>query len=209
MDEQDAVLDRVLAALRPLPAVDDSAKARLLIAVAAERERDRERATRQRSGPRRIGRWATAAALLAAAAVAAVYWPGYLRTQGTQRREAAAEQIHPAIIAPTASSPARLAGADASVGAETAPQQVQVVLRAPDASRVRVVGDFNGWDQAQAPMTRDPVSRLWSTTLSLRPGRHVYAFVVDDTIWMRDPRAPAARDADFGHPGSVLLVGRP
>ena len=209
MDEQDAVLDRVLAALRPLPAVDDSAKARLLIAVAAERERDREHAARQRSGPSRIARWAMPAALLAAVAVATVYVPGYLRTQGTQSREAVAEPSRPVVGAANAPSPARLAGVDASTGAETAPQLVQLVLRAPDASRVRVVGDFNGWDQAQAPMTRDSVSRLWSATLSVRPGRHVYAFVVDDTIWMRDPRAPAARDADFGRPGSVLLVGRP
>jgi hypothetical protein len=58
-------------------------------------------------------------------------------------------------------------------------------------------------------MTRDPASGLWSETLALRPGRHVYAFVVDDSVWMRDPRTPAADDADFGRPGSVLLVGRP
>jgi hypothetical protein len=58
-------------------------------------------------------------------------------------------------------------------------------------------------------MTRDQASGLWSQTLALRPGRHIYAFVVDDSVWMRDPRTPAASDADFGRPGSVLLVGRP
>ena len=209
MDDQDAVLDQVLAELRPLPAVDDSAKARLLIAVAAERERDREQALRRRSTSSRFTRWAMSAALLAALAVGTVYLPGYVRMRTGQPRRGAPEPSRPVVVTANAPSPARLAGADASTGAETAPQQVQLVLRAPDASRVRVVGDFNGWDQAQAPMTRDPVSRLWSTTLSLRPGRHVYAFVVDDTIWMRDPRAPAAKDADFGRPGSVLLVGRP
>jgi len=26
---------------------------------------------------------------------------------------------------------------------------------------------------------------------------------------MRDPRMPQSRDADFGRPGSVLLVGQP
>jgi len=36
-----------------------------------------------------------------------------------------------------------------------------------------------------------------------------YAFIVDDSIWMRDPRMPQSRDADFGRPGSVLLVGQP
>ena len=209
MDEQDAVLDRVIASLRPLPAVDDLAKARLLIAVAAERERDREHAARQRAGAGRIARWAMRAGLLAAVGLATIYVPRYISANGTRSPETGAGPSRPIAVTTNAPSSARLAGADASASSETAPQEVQLVLRAPDASRVRVVGDFNGWDQAQAPMTRDPVSRLWSTTLSLRPGRHVYAFVVDDTIWMRDPRAPAARDADFGRPGSVLLVGRP
>src|ERR1041385_6940013 len=45
-------VDRVVEALRPLPDVDESAKARLLVAVAAERERDRERASRRTVSPR-------------------------------------------------------------------------------------------------------------------------------------------------------------
>ncbi|MEO7456529.1 MAG: isoamylase early set domain-containing protein, partial [Gemmatimonadaceae bacterium] len=81
--------------------------------------------------------------------------------------------------------------------------------KAPTAGSVRVVGDFNAWDKERAPMLRDAQTGLWTVTLSLRPGRHVYAFVVDDSIWMRDPRSVAAPDADFGRPGSVLLVGRP
>jgi hypothetical protein len=54
---------------------------------------------------------------------------------------------------------------------------------------------------------RDSASGLWSISLALRPGRHVYAFLVDDTVWVQDPRAMEAPDADFGRPGSVLLVG--
>jgi len=74
---------------------------------------------------------------------------------------------------------------------------------------VSVVGDFTGWDATKAVMTRDSGSGLWTATVSLPAGRHVYAFLVDDSVWVRDPRAPAAPDADFGRPGSVLLVGRP
>ena len=83
------------------------------------------------------------------------------------------------------------------------------MLRAPSAHRVSVVGDFNGWDTHANTLMRDPASGLWSATVALRPGRHVYAFIVDDSIWMRDPRMPQSRDADFGRPGSVLLVGQP
>ena len=56
-------------------------------------------------------------------------------------------------------------------------------------------------------LTRDPASGLWSGTVVLRPVA-TYAFI-DDSIWMRDPRMPQAHDADFGRPGSVLLVGKP
>jgi 1,4-alpha-glucan branching enzyme len=107
------------------------------------------------------------------------------------------------VAAASSAGPARLAGD--VIGMKT----VQVVLRAPDARRVSVVGDFNGWDAHADVMTRDAATSLWSHSMALRPGRHVYAFVVDDSVWMRDPRSPAAPDADFGRPGSVLLVGQP
>jgi hypothetical protein len=200
IDERDAVIDRVVESLRPLPVVDDAAKARLLIAVAAERERDRESAMRRHT-PRRMSRWI----IRGTGVVAAAALIGAILLRNTQQTEAPVRTV----VSPTPAPAVRLAGSDARTDAESAPQSVELVLRAPSASNVRVVGDFNGWDQDQAPMKRDAASGLWSVTLSLRPGRHIYAFVVDDTLWMRDPRAPAAKDADFGRPGSVMLVGRP
>lgn len=198
-DHLDDTMQRVVAALRPLPDVDDAAKARVLVAVAAERHRDREAPLkRMTSRPRR---WVVRAVGLAAAAVVAAV---------LLRAPSASEEPTPDMAAASsiASAPnAQLATADAD--RSIALQSVQLVLRAPAAARVRVVGDFNAWDGSRAVMTRDPESGLWTATLALRPGRHVYAFIVDDSIWMRDPRAPAAADADFGRPGSVLLVGRP
>ena len=203
MDERDVMLDRVVESLRPLPLVDDSAKARLLIAVAAERERDRERAV-SRHAPRHTRRWIVrgAGAAAAAALIAAIL------LRDTQPAAPAAP-VRTAAVPSAPTSPARLANRNAGSSVDAALTSVELVLRAPAASNVRVVGDFNGWDRDQAPMKRDAASGLWSVTLSLKAGRHVYAFVVDDTLWMRDPRAPAAKDVDFGRPGSVLLVGRP
>ena len=86
---------------------------------------------------------------------------------------------------------------------------VQFVFRSPGARRVSVVGDFTGWQAGTLVMTRDSGSNLWSASVALSPGRHVYAFLMDDTVWVRDPRAPAAPDADFGRPGSILLVPQP
>jgi hypothetical protein len=198
-DEREAMIDRIANELRALPTVDDSAKARVLIAVAAERERAREEV--RRSVRRRGGRtwWIISGASIAAAAMI-----GALLLRAPQRSNGVAVTAHVSTQAAT-----RLAARDAASEAAAVREPVQLVFRAPNASSVRVVGDFNEWDRERAPMTRDAASGLWSVTLSLRPGRHVYAFVVDDTLWVRDPRAAAAPDADFGRPGSVLLVGRP
>ena len=201
LDERDVLINRVVESLRPLPVVDDAAKARLLIAVAAERERDRERAIRGHAS-RQLNRWIVPGmGVLAAAALI-----GTVLVRTAPQR---AEPERTAASSPVPRSAARLAGRDAAAGADAARTSVELVLRAPAASSVRVVGDFNGWGEEQAPMQRDVASGLWSVTLALKAGRHVYAFVVDDTLWIRDPRAPAAKDADFGRPGSVLLVGRP
>ena len=199
-DETDETIIRIAAALRPLPEVDPAQKARVLVAVAAERERARER--RLHAGRRR--RIAGGLAFAAAAGLLSAVWLRETRprTPGVATLPAAAARTAAVAPAPAAVD-ARLAGEAVGV------KSVQVVLRAPDARRVSVVGDFNGWDARADAMTRDAASGLWSHTLALRPGRHVYAFVVDDSVWMRDPRGPAAPDADFGRPGSVLLVGQP
>jgi len=84
---------------------------------------------------------------------------------------------------------------------------VKFVFVAPQASKVSVVGDFNGWDATTTPMVRTPNSSLWTVTLPLTTGRHVYSFVVDGSSWNADPAAPLAPDDGFG-PKSVRIVGR-
>ena len=76
------------------------------------------------------------------------------------------------------------------------------------ASRVSLVGDFNGWDAKATPMQKAvPQGTYWSVTLPLSAGRHLYAFVVDSQ-WVADQHAPLAPDDGFGRPNSVRLVGR-
>ena len=82
---------------------------------------------------------------------------------------------------------------------------VKFVLIAPQASRVAVVGDFNGWDETETPAVRQ-ADGTWSTFVSLRPGRHVYSFIVDGQF-IRDPAAPMAPDDGFGQNNSVIVVG--
>lgn len=212
-DDADETIARIAAALRPLPDVDPAQKARVLVAVAAERER--ARTARTRSG--RLWRVVGAAGTVAAGLVASLMLSDRSATSptgpasATTNVAAPATTTAPAVAAtPAAESATAAASQLAARDADgVVMQPVQLVFRAPDARRVSVVGDFNGWDPKATTMTRDGASGIWSQTLALRPGRHVYAFVVDDSVWARDPRSPAASDADFGRPGSVLLVGRP
>ena len=206
-DETDETITRIAAALRQLPAVDPTHRARVLVAVAAERDRARE------SRMRAARRWRLAGSmgLAAAAVLALIVWKreagaGRIAARATVRTATASAPASASAAHPAPSATTHLAASDA---AGVTPLPVQLVLRAPAAHRVSVVGDFNGWDTHANTLNRDPASGLWSGTVALRPGRHVYAFIVDDSIWMRDPRMPQSRDADFGRPGSVLLVGQP
>ena len=86
-------------------------------------------------------------------------------------------------------------------------QRVQFVLVAPDAKKVAVVGDFNGWDANHAAY--QAVHRgggVWSVTAPVPLGHHRYSFVVDDSVWVADPTAPRVLDDDYGLPNSALVV---
>lgn len=85
---------------------------------------------------------------------------------------------------------------------------VRFVFVAPYASRVSLVGDFNGWNPSAMPMRRTRDGRVWLLDVPLSPGRHVYSFVVDGDL-APDPSAPRAGDDDFGVPSSVVLVAGP
>lgn len=83
---------------------------------------------------------------------------------------------------------------------------VRLMLDAPGARRVTVAGDFNAWGAPATPLSLDLSTRQWSVTLALRAGEHRYAFVVDDTRWVPDPRAGrVVRGAD-GRVYSLLTV---
>jgi hypothetical protein len=225
--DDDRLLRQVRAALAPLPSVDRRAIADIMTQVAA-----RERAPR---AP--LARWwesvrewwqlgvppvARSAALAAAALMVGflargAWSPGANAPTGDATAVAASATAAPAVAsapvaggqAPTAMRATPLVPTEGAEG-RVLPVPTQFVLDGrdlpPDAT-VSVVGDFNDWDVQAAPMTRE--NGVWSTTLPLVPGRHVYAFVVNSERWLADPRAPKAPDADFGRPGSVIIVRTP
>ena len=86
-------------------------------------------------------------------------------------------------------------------------QPVTFVFRAPGASRVCVVGDFNGWDPEATPLRRAAGGDAWTAQVPVQRGVHAYAFVIDGSDWAVDPSAPLAPEATFGRRNSLLVVG--
>lgn len=67
---------------------------------------------------------------------------------------------------------------------------VRFVLVAPTATRLALVGDFNGWNERATPMLAVAESTgMWEARVALRPGAHRYAFVQDDSQWVAEPGA--------------------
>ena len=85
---------------------------------------------------------------------------------------------------------------------------VRLMFDAPEARRVAVAGDFNGWDADATQLTRDERSRRWSVTLALHDGQHRYAFVVDGTRWVPDPRGGRSVQGADGRVYSLLSLSR-
>lgn len=220
----DETLRDVIASLGSLPAVDESDVQRIVArasAEAAESGRRREHrwtATRPSRETRdavvslrsaKLNRFsampfAAAAALVLAAGIGGFVLRGALTGETTSPSRAASSEARGA--RPGDMIPVSAVSAD--VRAEAA-IETQFVLDAPDAAQVALVGAFNSWDAEATPLVRDRLSGLWSVTVPLAPGRHVYAFMVDDSALTLDPRAPSARDPELGTSGSVILVGTP
>ena len=104
--------------------------------------------------------------------------------------------------APTAQPPA--VAAKPQLPDSLTARVVKFVLIAPQASKVALVGDFNGWDTNATPAERQP-DGSWATFVQLPPGRHVYSFVLDGRVFMNDPAAPIVPN-DFGQKNSVVVV---
>jgi hypothetical protein len=104
------------------------------------------------------------------------------------------------------SSRVRAPVSDVVAHAEAGSPLVQFGFVAPNASSVALVGDFNDWDPRATPLRAASKGGVWSVEVPIQPGRHLYAFVVDGTVWRPDPAAPQAASEDYGEPNSALTV---
>ena len=195
MSERDELIERVGATLRAdqRAAVDPAAVGRLLQTVWAS--------PRPALWRRALDAWRLPAlsGLAASAIAAAALIVGFV-TRGAVTPSGGAE---PSVASGPATGefPVQLAS-NASTDSRV---PTQFVFDAADATSVSVVGEFNEWQVDNLPMTR-VANGLWTATVPLTPGRHVYAFLVDGTLLVADPRAPKSGDEDYGREGSVVMV---
>jgi hypothetical protein len=169
-----------VVALREPAAIDPARRRRVMDAVRRSARREAQRDARRRT--------ASSTSLAIAAGIAA------LITLGTVRSATAPS-------APGRGSP--LLGDTVVATLRDTMRLVRFMLVAPAAQRVALAGDFNGWSTRAHPLERPTPSAAWTLAISLPPGRHRYAFVVDDTQWVRDPLG--ARD-EGDRSRSVVLI---
>jgi hypothetical protein len=197
IDEHDELIERVARSLRPLPPGDPQATVRILAAVRNRRARAPRRWTLVFEWMREPTFSVASAGLLAAAALAI----GFV-TRGAISTLNAPE----ALEASRAVSAPLVAASNAPAEVRAIP--VPITFEAAGAKSVSIVGDFNDWDSTASPLARFGSNGPWTVTVKVTPGRHLYAFMVDGKLVV-DPRAPAARDLDYGGDASVLMVNTP
>lgn len=83
-------------------------------------------------------------------------------------------------------------------------RKVQFEFPASEAQEVYLAGDFNDWDSSANAMKKDKKG-LWKTTLSLKPGRYEYRFLVDGN-WENDPSCAGCVPNEFGSQNCVRIV---
>jgi len=84
--------------------------------------------------------------------------------------------------------------------------KVIFTLEAPSASRVSVVGDFNGW-RPDALTQKGGTNGAWEITVPLKKGAvYTYDFLIDGQQWVADPHSETQIDDGFGGLASVLRL---
>lgn len=178
LDAPDGLQAWVAGELRRPIALNPAARGRVMALVRAARP-----PMRRRRPPGRGARAGWASPLVGAALAAGVCgamalgarWPAQLA-----RTEPGASAAAVVVLGDTVASTLR----------DTV-RLVRFMLVAPAASRVALAGDFNRWSATATPLAAGP-GGVWRGAVSLAPGQHHYAFIVDDTGWVADPAGARA-----------------
>jgi len=83
-------------------------------------------------------------------------------------------------------------------------KKVPFEFLAPEAQEVYLAGEFNNWDTSASLMKKDKKG-VWKATVSLKPGRHEYRFLVDGN-WENDRSCCDCVPNEFGTQNCVRIV---
>jgi hypothetical protein len=219
--DDDLLLRQVRAVLTPMPEVDRRAIASIMAAVAERKRTPWQRFVARWEGALEWWRFSTPPLARGTALAAAALTIGFVARGYVVRDPSVASNVPRVASVPAAlpesaallsapATPAALRAVEGGADPSALRIPTQFVIDArdvPAGARVSLVGDFNDWNIDADPLALD--GGAYSITVPLAPGRHVYAFVVNGEKWIADPRAAEAIDADFGRPGSVIIVQAP
>lgn len=99
------------------------------------------------------------------------------------------------------------AGAEVLAGRPTESDgTVRFTLDAPNASDVRLTGDFNKWDPSLTRMIKTGGKGVWMVDVPIDEGSYEYRYLVDGN-WLEDPENPLFTINEHGGKNSVLRLG--
>lgn len=94
--------------------------------------------------------------------------------------------------------------------------EVTFRVKKPSARTVQVGGDWpgNNWAEGDAEggevlvglMELDEKNGVWETTVTLKPGRYRYKFLVNETSWVLDPGNSRVVDDGRGGKANLLII---
>lgn len=87
---------------------------------------------------------------------------------------------------------------------ETSGKKIDFSLTAPSANKVMLAGTFNNWDYKTSPLTKSK-DNIWRRSLTLKPGRYEYKFVVDGN-WILDPKNTSRSWSSLGTENSIIEI---
>jgi serine protease AprX len=86
-------------------------------------------------------------------------------------------------------------------------RMIDFFVKHPTATEVVLTGDFNGWSAVGLPLKNGEIQGVWKASFPFsKSGTYRYKFLIDNGIWMSDPRN-FFREADgFGGFNSKLII---
>ena len=84
-------------------------------------------------------------------------------------------------------------------------KSIDFILTMPNVSKVMVAGSFNNWNFKETPLKKSSSNNTWRRSVTLKPGRYEYKFLVD-VQWWNDPKCSNVVGNSFGSQNSILEV---